>query len=374
MNRRDFVKTSACGLTAAALAAQSATTRAEEPDASKPHTRPPTEPRITGSFFDLIHVNWFDAAYWTDTCLHWNQESWRALIRDMHGIGIDTAILVSSAFWGRPMFPGYEKTTGIPIKFGCPDPLSACVDEAERLGMTMYLGLGFRGRVSQVRDYATMEPPWPDIWFRWNTAMAEALVDRFGKRKCFGGLYLSYEIDFHDHQIDLYEKLVKQHLRPAVGDVKILASPGNLGHHKDLSLLPKQIQRAGINILAPQDYGGRRRDVPQALELVEQNARALETAGKSLRDMGVALWSNCELFCLRANPSGRGVCVPGPIERIKKQIEIQAPLVEKLICYQYQGIMNRHTDLVDVGHPDTDKLYRAYVAYLNERFAGRFKP
>lgn len=64
---------------------------------------------------------------------------------------------------------------------------------------------------------------------------------------------------------------------------------------------------------------------------------------------------------------------PGPVERITKQIEIQAPLVDKLICYQYQGIMNRHTDKVDIGHPDTAKLYKDYTAYLAKQFPGRFR-
>jgi len=372
MKRREFITKGVEGLTAAAvLGARQPAAQAADSSAAKAGKGLGTEPRITGSFFDLIHINWFDAAYWTDTCLHWGEESWRALIRDMHGIGIDTAICVSTAFWGRPLFPGYEKTVGIPIKFGCPDPLGACVDEADRLGMKMFFGVGVRGRVSQVRDYTRMEPPWPDVWFRWNTALAEALMDRFGKRKCFGGLYVSYEIDFHDHQIDLYEKLVKKHLRPAVGPVKLLASPGSLGHHRKLEQLPKQLERMDINILSPQDYGGRRWKVADAMKLVRGNAEALKRMGPTLRDMGVALWSNCELFNLRGNPSGRGVCVPGPIERITKQIELQAPLVEKLICYQYQGIMNRRTELVDIGHPSTDKLYRDYVAYLKRRFPGR---
>ncbi len=358
---------------AAAMGPWSSSARAASPGTSTAATGVGCEPRISGSFFDLIHINWFDAAYWTDTCLHWPEASWRALIRDMHGIGIDTAICVSTAFWGRPLFPGYENTVGIPIKFGCRDPLGACVDEAERLGMKLFFGVGVRGRVSQVRDYTGMQPPWPEVWFRWNTALAEALVDRFGRRKCFAGLYVSYEIDFRDYQVALYEKLVKEYLRPAIGDVKLLASPGSLGRHKNLDLLCGQIERMGINILAPQDYGGRRSKVADALELVQGNAEALRRVGGRLRDMGVSVWSNCELFNLRANPSGRGVCVPGPIERIVKQIEMQAPVADKLICYQYQGIMNRRTDLVDIGHPSTDTLYRGYVAYLNRRFPGRFK-
>ena len=84
----------------------------------------------------------------------------------MHGIGIDTAICTTTALWGRPFFAGYEKTVGRPLRFGCDDPLGACVDEAEKLGMKMFFGVGLRGRCSQVRDYAGMEPPWPDVWFR----------------------------------------------------------------------------------------------------------------------------------------------------------------------------------------------------------------
>ena len=41
-----------------------------------------TEPRLTGSFFDLTHLNLSDAAYWTDTCRFRREEHWRAPIRE----------------------------------------------------------------------------------------------------------------------------------------------------------------------------------------------------------------------------------------------------------------------------------------------------
>ena len=292
-------------------------------------------------------------------------------MRDMHGIGIDTAICGSTALWGRPVFGGYEKTVGRPLRFGCDDPLGACVDEADKLGMKMFFGVGLRGRCSQVRDYAGMDPPWPDVWFEWNTALAKAIVDRFGGRRCFAGLYISYEIDFRNYEIDLYEKLIRKHLRPAVGKVKILASPGNLGvdmSDPQLDELPKLVERTGIDILAPQDYGGRDSNVDQALAVVGRQVAALKKARKPLADIGVALWSNCELFGWEGSPDGRGYCIAGPIERIRRQIEMQATLVEKLICYQYQGIMNRHTELVNIGHPGTEKLYQDYVAYVKKHF------
>ena len=88
---------------------------------------------------------------------------------------------------------------------------------------------------------------------------------------------------------------------------------------------------------------------------------------KPLNDIGVTLWSNCELFAREVSPDGRSICTAGPFERIEQQIAIQAPLVEKLICYQYQGIMNRKTDLVNIGEPGTQELYDKYIEYLNRK-------
>ena len=322
-------------------------------------------PIISGSFFDLQHVNVWDAAHWTDRCRFWKEANWRALVADMHGLGIDTLICTSCALWGRPMFSGYEEKVGLPLLMGCEDPLTACVDEADRLGVGMFLGIGLRGRVSQVRDYSRMEPPWPEDWFRWNAAMAEVLVDKYGDRPSFRGLYLTYEMDFAEHQVQLYEQLMGQWLRPAVGEVEFLASPGSLGDHPDLDLLPGQLECMDMDILACQDYGGRDNEIDKALELVGKNLAGLERARKVVDDVGVTLWTNCEVFSRQWGPDGRPICIPGPIERIVEQLRLQAPVADKVICYQYQGIMNRRTELVDIGAAGTQELYDGYRAYLD---------
>ncbi|MFA5865717.1 MAG: DUF4434 domain-containing protein [Phycisphaerae bacterium] len=331
-----------------------------------------TEARITGSFFDVCHPNVWNTAYWGDVCRFWGDTNWRALIGDMHDIGIDTIILSNVAFWGRPLFPGYENKIGLPLKMTCSDPLEVCAAEADRLGMKMFFGIGLRGRVSQIRDYADMRPPWPEEWFQWNTALAEAILDRFGSRTGFAGFYIPYEIDFIDYQLELYEKWIRGYLRPAIGRVPVLISPGNLGDHPNLDELPRQLERTDIQILAPQDYGGRGWDMQKdAMEFVRKNAEALTKAAPMMKNIGVSLWSNCEVFDHIPSPDGRVYNVAGPFQRIRRQMELQAPLVEKLICFQYQGIMNRHSDLVNIGRADTDILYRDYVDYLRRRTSRR---
>lgn len=363
ITRRDLIKAGTGSLAIIGLpgSLHSATRPAEQPVPAAGASR-----SIAGSFMFVMHPNLWDMA-WSDASLFWEAENWRALVRDMHDLGMDTAIWANCAFWGRPLFPGYEKNVGRPLQMGCPDPLGVVADEADRLGMSVYYGIGLRGRVSQVSDYAGMKKPWPDVWFTWNTALAEALVERYGNRPSFGGLYIAYEMVFQEHEVELYERLVKQHLRPVIGPVKLVASPGNLrGPASDLSAFLKQVERSGFDILAPQDYGGRRHDISQAMELVHDQAKALEKIATPLRNMGVSLWANCETFVLERSPDGRSICMPGPIERIRQQIEVQAPLVEKLITWIYQGVMNRHSDLVNVGHPTTNRLYEDYVAYLKK--------
>jgi len=321
---------------------------------------------ISGSFFDIAHVNPFDAAYWTDRCRFWKGENWQALFDDMRGIGMDTAICINTANWGRPLFTPKHHELGLQLEMACRDPLAVCFDRAEKLDMKMFLGVGYRGRCSEVRDYARMEKPWPEIWFKWNTMLAEELLVQYGSRKAFGGLYIAYEIDFNDGDgpLELYDKWIGEYLRPAIGpDVKLLTSPGSLGNHYDVSKLPAQLERIGINIIAPQDYGGRSNDVNEALRLVQANADAMVKIGPQLKSAGIELWCNCELFSPQPSPEGRIYCVPGPFDRIKKQIDIAANIAEKTICYQYQGIMNKRTTLVNIGHEECTGLYEKYCKH-----------
>ncbi|MBN2295339.1 MAG: hypothetical protein JXM70_23110, partial [Pirellulales bacterium] len=240
--------------------------------------------------------------------------------------------------------------------------------EADRLGMKVFYAIGLRGRVSQVRDYNMMQKPWPDYWFKWNTALTKALVKSYGDRPSFSGLYLAYESDFQPLHIELYERLVAKDIRSVVGKVPVLVSPGSLGKVGiPLEELPAAISRTSIDILASQDYGGRTHDVQNALKLVQGNAEALKKIGPKLRENGTTVWSNCETFVLDRTPDGRGACVPGPIERITQQIEIQSPLVDKLITWIYPGVMNKHTELVTIGHPSSNKLNADYVKYLNSK-------
>ena len=52
-------------------------------------------------------------------------------------------------------------------------------------------------------------------------------------------------------------------------------------------------------------------------------------------------------------------------KRIIRQLEAVSPYEDKVLCYQYLGIMNKpDTDIV-AGHPDSIKLYEQYTEWYN---------
>ena len=53
-------------------------------------------------------------------------------------------------------------------------------------------------------------------------------------------------------------------------------------------------------------------------------------------------------------------------ERIKKQIENVAPYADKILGYQYLGLMNPTDSKAFAGHENSKKLYQEYKDYIEK--------
>jgi hypothetical protein len=323
------------------------------------------KPLITGSFIDIQHVNNWDAQYWVDECRAWRDENWEAMVGDMHALGLDTVLLTGCAIWGRPLYPANPKTVGIQLPMLCPDPVGAILRAADRRGMGVYLGLGAFGRYS-----LNANPDLSPEHDAWLANMAEDLREKYGHLAALRGFYITAEAHgikegglFDPADCDKTARFV-QRIRERVGKAQLVMSPANLKKPRpeQLDQLARQLEQLNVDIFAYQDHAG--------FEKVYRNLNFYEAAEgyqiiKPLHQkLGQQMWVNCEVFeYTEKRPDGRRICTPCAFERLERQLAVAAPVADKLIIYQYQGLMNKRTPLVNIGGPGCDALHDAYAAY-----------
>lgn len=322
-------------------------------------------PLITGSFLDIQHVNNWDAQYWVDECREWRDENWAAIMGDMHALGIDTIILTGCAIWGRPLYPANRKTVGIQLPMNSPDPVGAIMRAADQRRMSVYLGLGAFGRYS-----LNANPDLSPEHDTWLANMAEDLRERYGDMLALKGFYITAEAHaikagglFVQEDCDKTARFVKS-IRERVDGAKIMMSPANLKKPRPEQLDPllRQLDQLKVDIFAYQDHAGFEKVYPD-LNFYEaaEGYRLIKPLHEKL---GQQMWVNCEVFeYTEKRPDGRRVCTSCEFERLERQLQAAAPIADKLIIYQYQGLMNRRSPLVNIGAPGAEALHDAYVKY-----------
>ena len=60
----------------------------------------------------------------------------------------------------------------------------------------------------------------------------------------------------------------------------------------------------------------------------------------------------------------KSALIPASFERIKKQIENVAPYADKILGYQYLGLMNPEKSQAFAGNEDSKVLFEKYKEYI----------
>ena len=342
-----------------------------------PHSPSPARPAlITGSFLDIQHVNNWDAQHWIDECHGWRDENWTALIAGMKAMGLDTAILTNCALWGRPLYPANPRTVGRQLPMPCPDPVGAIVRACAQHGLGLYLGLGAFGRYS-----LNANPDLTPEHDAWLAAMAEDLREKYGSSGALQGFYLSTEAHavkgrglFEPADVEKTARFVKS-IRERVPGAKLMMSPAHLGRPRPEQMDPlrRQLEQLNVDIVAYQDHAGFEKLYPDLdfREAAEGYALIKPLHAKA----GQQLWVNCEVFeYAEKRPDGRRICTPCQFERLQRQLTAAGPVADKIIIYQYQGLMNRRSALVNIGAPGTDEQHDAYLSYRTHQLAAPPSP
>ncbi|MDH7568118.1 MAG: DUF4434 domain-containing protein [Armatimonadota bacterium] len=307
--------------------------------------------RITGSWLDFRHQNPYDGAYWNDHTAAFTCEQWHAKVGEMAALGMDTVVLMSTALHGKSFYPSrVEKERW---ELACLDPLKALLDAAAQHGMMVWVSVGYHP--TSIGEISLEEP-----FLRWHRDLTAELAERYGGHPAFYGWYLPYEAPIRG----LYPE---QHVEFAVrlGDIcrtalpgkPILIAPYGTRTIREDDRFTAQLRQLRVDAIAYQDEVGVRKSTVEEIPAFYAALQRMHAAA------GVPLWADVEVFDFEGKVYGSPL-IPAPMERVARQLASVRPYVEKILCYQYPGLMNPPESRAFAGHPHTVRLYQEYGAWL----------
>ncbi len=306
---------------------------------------------IRGSW---ISVWWDDRRhfYWNDACLKFTTEQWQQAVKDAADLGFEYLVLLAAAkggkaFYDTPLLPKMEMT--------CPDPIGALLTGGDRYGVKFFISSDWYGEWD---DRALLDPDRMAKRYQMMTELAE----RYSQHRSFHGWYWPNEACLTPLYTESFLRHVNactQEARRLTPKAKILIAPYGTHQAVDDDAYVRQLEGLDVDIIAYQDEVGCLRMT------TEQSAAAFERLRHAHdRVPQRALWADVEVFAWEGAPNQQNSpLIPAPFERVRAQLEAVSPYVDKILIYQYQGLMNKRRSRAFAGHPQSIQLYDDYAVY-----------
>lgn len=305
---------------------------------------------ITGSWLDFHHPNRHDGDYWNAKTERFTAQHWAEKVAEMAAIGMDTLVVLSVTLGKRGFYPSRVLPGRWPL--AAEDPIEAVLEAADRLGVRTFLGVGFfKDDTGSVRADADE--------VRYRQEVPAELFDRYGRHASFGGWYLPVEAPIRGHFPDeyiTYTRELGRICRAAAPKLPVLIAPYGTRTVIPDDRFVEQLKELEVDYVAYQDeVGVAKTEVEELPEIFARLADAHERAR-------LPLWADMEVFRFEGAVYDSAL-LPAPWSRVHAQLASISPHVEKVLCYQYLGLMEPPNGRAAVGHPKALELYRDYQAW-----------
>lgn len=386
LSRRDFLW--ALGATGAMLAAN--------PRSANPSPAPNSIKPISGSWFEFQHPSTVEGVDWNTACACFTGQQWDAKIKEIAQVGMEYLVLMGTALYYRSFIPSKIFPEW---HLGCPDPLEAVLSAADKYGVKFFIGMGF---------YGNWESPIAisDRMAAKKRLLAiEEISGSYSQHRSFYGWYWPDEVEILPRFTDQFIQYVNTSSRLArqlTPHARILIAPYGTRFAVPDDEYVRQLAALDVDIIAYQDeVGVRKSRVEDTAGYYEGLKKAHDRARRS------AIWADVEIFEFEGasrkslppptylerairdvetlSPSlarfmesfevQPGVyttpLLPAPFERVLRQLAAVSPWVDKILVYEYQGMMNEPGSAAFCGSPESTKLYTAYVNWLHAQGQGK---
>ncbi len=309
--------------------------------------------KIDGTFFEFRHHNTAEGKYWNPALEKFQGEDWRCKIREIADLGMEYIVVMATALYDRCYF----KSKVFPFAdMPCSDPIEEILSEADKCGVKVFLGNGFYGDWRKANYNIKSQ----EVISRSFAAMEE-LAELYAHHESFYGWYFPDEtciILRFSKDFVKYVNLCSAQCYSLTPDKKTLIAPFGTNLALANEGYVRRLAEMDVDFIAYQDeVGVKKTPVARTEKIFEKLRKAHDKAGRA------QLWADIELFDFEGVVYNSAL-LPAPFERIKKQLENAAPYCDKILCYQYLGIMNPAVSPSFSGHPDSAKLYEDYIKYI----------
>jgi len=317
--------------------------------------------KISGAWVGINHWCEKESKYWKDEIKEMTDEDWRQIVRGMNEIDMNTIVIQEvfrnqeyvgkhniekNGYKGIPFYP--SKLYPGKMNIAAVDPIEAILDEADKTGSYVLPGVGL---------YAWFD--YTEGSLEWHKKIAEELWDMYGHHKSFYGWYVSEEgpgdlggSDTRRQEIVHFFKELKAFTRKLCPDKPVMLAPNCYHVPAGGEYWPKLLKN--VDILCPFAF----HRMPEDDISPKESANLLQ---KLCDDAGCHMWLDMEVFLFENGVS----LYPRPIEQIIEDMKM-LPNFEKILCYQYPGLMNAPWARKKPGGIRTVKLFNDYKSFLKK--------
>ncbi len=318
----------------------------------KPGVKP-----IEGSWFEFQHHSAAEGKYWNPALEKFTTEQWKEKIQEIAEAGLKYLVLLDVAIYGKSFYP----TKLLPQHtLGCPDPLEAILSAADEYGIRFFVSNGFFG--DWTNPVLLMKDP--EIQKLRFQAMNEVAAG-YAHHRSFYGWYYPNETGIAGHYDQVFINYVNSSSAEAAKltpKAKTLIAPYGTRNIIPDETYVRQLEQLHVDFIAYQDEIGVEKTA------VEESAAYFERLYQLHHKASSAkLWADVEVFRFEG-PVYKSALLPASPERVIRQLEAVSPYVEKILIYQYTGMINHPESKALAGHPDSVNLFRglAKKGYLKD--------
>ena len=316
--------------------------------------------QVDGAWMGFYHWSDAEGQFWNPEIKKMTDKQWGELVSAQNKLEMNVIVvqevfrnqmyadkhqIEKDGYKGLGFYPSQLFPERVPI--AAIDPLEAVLAKADEEGMNVFIGVGL---------YA-----WFDFSkgsLEWHKKVADELWEKYGHHPSFYGWYVSEEQDggLGDEQarkdiVEFFEEF-SAYVRRLAPDKPIMLATNS--HHLRGAEETYRKLLPNLDILCP--FGFHR--MPADELTGEEAALKLQ---KLSDEAGTHLWMDMEVFDFQGPDNA---LVPRSIKGLLSDLH-RFPNFEKILCYQYPGLLNSPEASIKPGGENTVKLYLDYKNYLD---------